>query len=296
MDRGYTLQWRKVWDNPVLKERGKRFSKLEAWFYMVNKLASGTDNPETGLKRGEFDASYRFLARAWRWDVAVTYRFMRVLRKEGMISSQQHPAQHLAQHGEQRFSICNYNGYNPQRNANNNTQRNTSRNKVKEGFKEGIKEEIKPLSATSADAAVTPKILFHIYRSNNQKLPGVKALTPERAERCQARINQAVRDGCLSQYLADFTEAVKKAQLTPFLRGEGDRHWRAHFDWFIENHTNAYAVLEGKYDFLCTPGGNGQQKQLSYADRVIAEAEADERRIADGKPGSCPVLQAPGRH
>ena len=79
-------------------------------------------------------------------------------------------------------------------------------------------------------------------------LPEVKALTSERLKKCRLRINQAVRDGCLEQYLADFLAAVKKAQQTPFLRGEGTRGWRAGFDWFIANNLNIYAVLEGKYD------------------------------------------------
>jgi hypothetical protein len=92
------------------------------------------------------------------------------------------------------------------------------------------------------------KILLEIYQQHNQVLSGVRALTAERLRKCRSRIDQAVRDGCLEQYLADFAEAVKKAQSTPFLRGEGARGWRASFDWFVTNHRNVYAVLEGKYD------------------------------------------------
>ena len=76
----------------------------------------------------------------------------------------------------------------------------------------------------------------------------MKALTSDRAAKCRSRINQAVRDGCLEQYLSDFRAAVQRAQHTPFLCGEGDRAWRANFDWFIANHTNVYGVLEGKYN------------------------------------------------
>jgi hypothetical protein len=92
------------------------------------------------------------------------------------------------------------------------------------------------------------KILPELYKQHNQLLPEVKVVTAERLRRCRSRINQAVRDGCLEQYLADFAAAVKKAQQTPFLRGEGARGWRASFDWFVANHVNIYAVLEGKYD------------------------------------------------
>jgi hypothetical protein len=76
----------------------------------------------------------------------------------------------------------------------------------------------------------------------------IDLLTSERLKKYRSRINQAARDGCLERYLEDFREAVKKAQQTPFLRGEGPRGLRASFDWFVANHVNIYAVLEGKYD------------------------------------------------
>jgi hypothetical protein len=44
--------------------------------------------------------------------------------------------------------------------------------------------------------------------------------------KCESMIHQAVRDGNLEQYLANFAAAVQKAQETPFLRGEGSRGWR----------------------------------------------------------------------
>jgi hypothetical protein len=62
-----------------------------------------------------------------------------------------------------------------------------------------------------------------MLQQHNQALPGVKALAAERLRMCRSRINQAVRDGCLEQYLEDFSAAVKKAQSTTFLRGEGAR-------------------------------------------------------------------------
>jgi hypothetical protein len=104
---------------------------------------------------------------------------------------------------------------------------------------------------------VSPKILLEIYQQQNQALPEVKALTVERLRKCRSRINQAVRDGCLEQYLSDFVAAVKKAQSTPFLRGEGARGWRASFDWFVANQLNVYAVLEGKYDGPAAGPNNG---------------------------------------
>jgi hypothetical protein len=67
MNRGYTFLWRKVWANPLLCEPGRKFSRLEAWLYLINVLAAGMDDEAAGLKRGEFGASSRYLARKWRW-------------------------------------------------------------------------------------------------------------------------------------------------------------------------------------------------------------------------------------
>jgi hypothetical protein len=176
--------------------------------------------------------------------------------------------------------VCNYGTYNPERNSKRNTDRNAQRNTIKEGIKEGINEAERNTHMPSADGArVSPKILVEIYRQYNHSLPEVKALTSERLKKCRSRIDQAVRDGCLEPYLADFTSAVKKAQQTPFLRGEGSRGWRASFDWFVANHLNIYAVLEGKYDdpavrpnkgkgdchggngdYFCDPGGTSSRR------------------------------------
>lgn len=151
MDRGYIKLWRKIDDCEALKERGKVFSKKEAWIHMLMTMAQGVDNGE--VKRGEFQASYRYLGKAWLWDVHKVYRFIKSLEAENMLSrkqiSVQHPAQHLAQQEAQHFIICNYDLYNPQRNTDDNTQRNTSRNKLNKGFNKGS-NEIETLAAGAA--------------------------------------------------------------------------------------------------------------------------------------------------
>jgi len=129
---------------------------------------------------------------------------------------------------------------------------------IKEVFKEVIKEvKTDTRQPAVAGACVSPKILIDIFTQHNRALPEVKALTAERLKRCRLRINQAVRDGCLEQYLEDFTAAVKKAQQTPFLCGGGARGWRASFDWFIANNVNIYGVIEGKYDGPAVGSNNG---------------------------------------
>jgi hypothetical protein len=248
MRQGYTCLWRKIWDNTLLGEPGRQFSRREAWIYITNKLAAGLDNPTAGLKRGEFMASTRQLAEWFNWSRGSVLRFLEILLQNSMIMRVGHSTGQDAGH----FSVCNYKTYNSPPN----TERITRQTTFKEGFKESIKKEKRIKTHTTEnpapqDVCVSGKTLLEIYQQHNQSLPEVKALTSERLKKCRSRINQAVRDGCLEQYLADFASAVKKAQSTPFLRGEGSRGWRASFDWFVGNHVNVYGVLEGKYD------GNG---------------------------------------
>jgi hypothetical protein len=220
MYRGYTCLWRKSWSNAALAEPGKRFSRFEAWLYITNVLASGKDDDALGLKRGEFASSIRQLTACFNWSIGAVHRFLEILRQNSMIMRVEHSAEHLAEHpGEQEaghFIVCNYETYNSPRNAERNTQRNSERNAERNTYKEVLKESIKKEkkdrhTSSDDDERASSKILFEIYQQNNQSLPEVKALTSERLKKCRSRINQAVSNGCLEQYLADFTEAVKKA-------------------------------------------------------------------------------------
>ena len=264
MNRGYTLLWRKIWANPILFEKGRQFSRFEAWLHIINVLAAGMEDEMAGLKRGEFGASSRHLAQKWNWPRSTVQRFFKELETAGMICRIENPSRdgnrinpslghlagQLAGHQENHFIICNYETYNPVRATSRDTDRATSLAKYKRSINTGIKEvEKKDTHVPSGDGVrVSAKILVEIFQQQNQLLPEVKALTSERLKKCRSRIDQAVRDGCLEQYLEDFKAAVMKAQQTPFLRGEGNRGWRASFDWFVANHVNVYAVLEGKYD------------------------------------------------
>jgi hypothetical protein len=285
--RGYTLIWRKLWANPLLCEPGKKFSRLEAWLYVTNILATGVDDPDGGLSRGEFRASVRRLAQLWNWSPSATFRFLRLLEENGMISRVKHSAEHPAEQEPEHFIICNYATYNPERNTKRNGERNAQRNTIKEGIKEVVNEVEKDTHSPAArDVPVSPKILLEIYQQQNQSLPEVKALTTERLKKCRSRIDQAVRDGCLEQYLPDFGAAVKKAQQTPFLRGEGARGWRASFDWFVANQVNIYAVLEGKYDgpAAVPTNGNGGNHAISSTDFDCEPGGTSTRRTRRGDP------------
>jgi len=288
MHRGYTCLWRKIWSNRVVVEPGKRFSRLETWLYITNVLAAPMDDEAAGLKRGEFVVSVRQCAEWFNWSHGMAQRFLDLLVENSMIMRVVREPVHPVIQEAGHFIVCNYETYNSPRDAERYAERYTERNTEEPEEQEAVhliagnygsygllrytKRDIEPQGVgintnintntnnkdtyntndaqkpAVEDACVSPKILLEIYQQHNQALPGVRALTAERLRKCRSRIDQAVRDECLEQYLADFAEAVKKAQSTPFLRGEGARGWRASFDWFVTNHRNVYAVLEGKYD------------------------------------------------
>jgi hypothetical protein len=288
MRRGYTLLWRKIWANPLLVEPGKKFSRLEAWLYIVNVLAAGKDDENNALKRGEFVASIRFLAKTFNWSHAMAQRFIDQLLEHSMISRVIRESIRPAILDARHFIVCNYETYNQARYAERYGKRYAERYKIKEVVKEGLKEvEKKDTHMPSGDGVrVSPKTLVEIFQQQNQSLPEVKALAAERLKKCRSRIDQAVRDGCLERYLEDFKEAVKKAQQTPFLRGEGTRGWRASFDWLVANHVNIYAVLEGKYDGPAAQqnNGNGGSHAGSRDYFDCDPGETSSRRTSRGDP------------
>jgi hypothetical protein len=265
MNRGYTPLWRKIWANPLLCEPGRKFSRPEAWIYIINVLPTGLDNEKTGLKRGEFIASIRFLAKTFNWSHAMVQRFIDQLLENSMIARVIRESIRPAIQDAGHFTVSNYETYSQSRYAERYGKRYAERYKIKEVEKKDApvfaeaSAGTRVLAYRSFSEGRPPTILVDIYRQQNQSLPEVKALTSKRLKKCRSRINQAVRDGCLAQYLEDFKEAVKKAQQTPFLRGEGSRGWRASFDWFVGNHVNIYAVLEGKYDCPAAETTNGNR-------------------------------------
>lgn len=113
-------------------------------------------------------------------------------------------------------------------NVDNSTQRKGKESKIKES------------------KVIQPEILFEIFNEENKYLPGALAFTDKRKEKCRTRIKKFSDD--LDKFVDSFRRAVQKAQLTPFLKGENDRGWKASFDWLIENDENFLKVLEGKYD------------------------------------------------
>lgn len=230
MDRGHVHLARKSWDNPILKEPGRRFSKWEAWFWIVSREARGLPDEKNGLGRGEFVASVRELAKRWKWSRSSVQRFLKTLQKgdDPMIKSLGQVAGHSTEH----FIICKYETYNKQWDA----ERDRLRDILNKDKRKTNLKLSRPAEA---------RVLFEIFNEANKRLPPVREFTVDREKKCRTRLRNS-RD--VRQYLRDFREAIEHANETPFCRGEGEKGWKVSFDWLIENDRNLYKILEGNYD------------------------------------------------
>ena len=91
--------------------------------------------------------------------------------------------------------------------------------------------------------------IIDAYNDNCGNLPKATKLTDKR--------KRAIRI-CLEQgfTLDDFRAAVKKSASIPFFNGNGDRNWRANFDFIIKP-DNLQKIIENTYD-------SGQENSHSY--------------------------------
>jgi uncharacterized protein YdaU (DUF1376 family) len=90
----------------------------------------------------------------------------------------------------------------------------------------------------SAGLKIRPEEFGNAWNRNAGKiLPKIKEFTDSRRDKVVKRIKEGLT-------LERFTEAVKLCTQKPFLRGEGTRHWKARFDWLIQNDRNITRVFE----------------------------------------------------
>lgn len=109
---------------------------------------------------------------------------------------------------------------------------------INEQLKTQIKEEED--KANKPEISNKPQQLADRYNAICTNLPKVVRLTDKR--------RRAVRLIYGKGYTPEqLDEAFRKAQSSSFCTGQNDRHWKADFDWLL-NESNLVKVLEGKYD------------------------------------------------
>ena len=110
---------------------------------------------------------------------------------------------------------------------------------------EMINEQLKTHIREEEDKANKPEIskaqqVVDLYNAICTSLPKVVRLTDKRR-----RAVRLIHDKGYTPEQLD--EAFRRAQASSFCAGQNDRHWKADFDWLL-NENNLVKVLEGKYD------------------------------------------------
>ena len=136
--KGYIKLYRKIRDNwkwPGVEKKNQPYSLIEAWQDLIMEAAYKAQSRLVNdrlfrLKRGEFVASIRYLAKRWNWGMMKTRLYLNKLQSEGEITRN-------TTQGMTRITICKYNYYNPLQHTKKHTdntlttQRQHKSNKVK---------------------------------------------------------------------------------------------------------------------------------------------------------------------
>ena len=109
---------------------------------------------------------------------------------------------------------------------------------INEQLKTHIREEED--KANKPEISNKPQQLADRYNAICTNLPRVVRLTDKRR-----RAVRLIYDKGYTPEQLD--EVFRKAQSSSFCTGQNDRHWKADFDWLL-NESNLVKVLEGKYD------------------------------------------------
>ena len=108
-------------------------------------------------------------------------------------------------------------------------------------------------------------------------LPKVANLTIKRRKACRARLRD---DG-----LAAIQAAIQRIPTIPFLLGENERGWSAHFDFLIKPDT-VTSIIEGKYDGK-QPRISGLQRSDPLRDE-LARLYAEDGEATEGDLSNYP--------
>lgn len=96
-----------------------------------------------------------------------------------------------------------------------------------------------PASNGDAHTPMTPQALGALWNAVIPD-PQVREITGKRLAAARGRLKEHPDS-------AWWQRVIERVRDTPFLRGAGERGWKADFDWLVRNDTNALRVLEGSY-------------------------------------------------
>jgi hypothetical protein len=162
--RGFFIAWRKTIFDEELgmgKDHNRKdipYSAYEAWMWL---LATAVYEPKTfpingadgKLDTGQLSYSYRYLAKAWKWDKTSVAKFLKRLEVRGAIKMQTRIHTNLQTMSRTLITICNYKSYQKKfidPNTNGETTLQTKSQNNKKSINQEIKKKRERLTAAMA--------------------------------------------------------------------------------------------------------------------------------------------------
>jgi hypothetical protein len=283
---GYILQPRIIDESKI-----SRFPPhvREIWLYLLRR-ANHEDRVVHGtlIKRGQLKTSYKDILEDLSWYVGFrkeSYKkhhcetAMKLLTREQMITTSKTTRGMIV-------TVCNYDYYQTPKNYETDSERfnettrdrqstdRINKNEKNERMEEGYTEA----NASMPDAErptnheqINYKDLIHFFNTETMGVFGriVYPISEKRKASIRARIREHGRD--------TFTEMIRRAAGSNFLKGENAKQWKATFDWMIKPN-NFQKIIEGNYDNKNQqnngrPGPSGQNRAAQgITDNQLAEA------------------------
>lgn len=266
-DSGYRLIYKSTIKHGYIGFE-KPFKRSEAWLWLILN-AWGNPNARGEitigekvfiLEYGEMVFSLRFMASAWGWSEKRARTFLQNLEKLSMITRK--VTQQMTQ-----ITICNFTFYQNRghskgqiegeqranRGRTEGTKKTTiSRNHDTTVTVQGDSKKQNPLPSPSANGKIPArKVLLEIWnRHARQVSKASEPFAEERLNKAGARLKKHMSCKChedIEDYLHDWEVCCVACNIIPFMRGEGQRGWKASVDWLLKSDLNMDKIFEGKY-------------------------------------------------
>jgi hypothetical protein len=137
--------------------------------------------------------------------------------------------------------------------------------RTEQNRKNRTENALSPEATNETLPKVKPEEFADIWNRTCKKLPKIRAFTPSRRKQVLLRMKEGVT-------LEIFAEAIKCCTEKRFLRGEGNRHWTATFDWLFENDRNIHRVIEEDW----TVGKSDKSETLDIPRRPVAQGAGEQ--------------------
>ena len=243
----YTIS-RGVFDHPAFKQ--EPFTEREAWVWLIGEAQWKNNRKRINgqiieLNRGQLSHSIRFLAIRWDWSISRVNRFLKRLKIETMIETENETGQNI-------ITICNYENYqdfNKYRDTVNETpyetppkhERNKEENQIKPDNKKYIQEDyffvgkVGKINQQQADA--WKEAFPHIdLRGELEKADAYYSLNPQLAQNkwffkfaswiARANSHAAPQDQVHLKKFSEWTEAEKELVAKCLRVGQSPQSWK----------------------------------------------------------------------